>query len=263
MAGASGSHGADADRSHVNAGRRLPVGGCAGYRWQPSLGQDASALFWSLPSGVTITADLAYRHVKMRARIDRFHSTRRHDGSSACLPRAKASSMVIGTTGFTDAQKRRDCRSCAKTIAHRVRAQHECGRQHHAQACCTWQPRQWRQRIRHRNHRGTPSSSRSMPRPARRSKWAKCCRRRKAASCQIAPSMRVRASQVNAIRTAIGFATIRGGDIVGDHTVMFAGIGERIEITPQVFQPQCVCGWRSARCALPGRRRTHGFVRHV
>lgn len=29
----------------------------------------------------------------------------------------------------------------------------------------------------------------------------------------------------------IGFSTIRGGDIVGDHTVMFAGIGERIEIT--------------------------------
>jgi 4-hydroxy-tetrahydrodipicolinate reductase len=31
--------------------------------------------------------------------------------------------------------------------------------------------------------------------------------------------------------SSIGFATIRGGDIVGDHTVMFAGIGERIEIT--------------------------------
>ncbi len=29
----------------------------------------------------------------------------------------------------------------------------------------------------------------------------------------------------------IGFATIRAGDIVGDHTVMFAGIGERVEIT--------------------------------
>lgn len=29
----------------------------------------------------------------------------------------------------------------------------------------------------------------------------------------------------------IGFATMRGGDIVGDHTVMFAGIGERVEIT--------------------------------
>ena len=31
--------------------------------------------------------------------------------------------------------------------------------------------------------------------------------------------------------TQIGFATIRGGDIVGDHTVLFAGTGERIEIT--------------------------------
>ncbi len=29
----------------------------------------------------------------------------------------------------------------------------------------------------------------------------------------------------------IGFATIRGGDIVGDHTLMFAGIGERVELT--------------------------------
>ena len=31
--------------------------------------------------------------------------------------------------------------------------------------------------------------------------------------------------------STIGFATIRGGDIVGDHTVLFAGTGERIEIT--------------------------------
>ena len=29
----------------------------------------------------------------------------------------------------------------------------------------------------------------------------------------------------------IGFSTIRGGDIVGDHTVLYAGTGERIEIT--------------------------------
>lgn len=29
----------------------------------------------------------------------------------------------------------------------------------------------------------------------------------------------------------IGFSVIRGGDIVGDHTVLFAGTGERIEIT--------------------------------
>jgi 4-hydroxy-tetrahydrodipicolinate reductase len=32
-------------------------------------------------------------------------------------------------------------------------------------------------------------------------------------------------------RSTIGFATVRGGDIVGDHTVLFAGPGERVEIT--------------------------------
>ena len=32
-------------------------------------------------------------------------------------------------------------------------------------------------------------------------------------------------------RKTIGFQTIRGGDIVGEHTVLFAGEGERIEIT--------------------------------
>ena len=31
--------------------------------------------------------------------------------------------------------------------------------------------------------------------------------------------------------SSIGFATVRGGDIIGDHTVLFAGTGERIEIT--------------------------------
>ena len=31
--------------------------------------------------------------------------------------------------------------------------------------------------------------------------------------------------------STIGFATVRGGDIVGDHTVLFAGTGERIEIS--------------------------------
>jgi len=31
--------------------------------------------------------------------------------------------------------------------------------------------------------------------------------------------------------STIGFATVRGGDIVGDHTALFAGTGERVEIT--------------------------------
>jgi len=32
-------------------------------------------------------------------------------------------------------------------------------------------------------------------------------------------------------REAIGFATVRGGDVVGDHTVLFASEGERVELT--------------------------------
>ena len=32
-------------------------------------------------------------------------------------------------------------------------------------------------------------------------------------------------------RRTIGFATVRGGDILGDHTVLFAGEGERLEVT--------------------------------
>jgi len=31
--------------------------------------------------------------------------------------------------------------------------------------------------------------------------------------------------------STIGFATVRGGDIVGEHTVLYAGTGERVEIT--------------------------------
>jgi 4-hydroxy-tetrahydrodipicolinate reductase len=31
-------------------------------------------------------------------------------------------------------------------------------------------------------------------------------------------------------RGQIGFATLRGGDVIGDHTVIFAGAGERVEI---------------------------------
>nr|CAI78587.1 dihydrodipicolinate reductase [uncultured Aminicenantes bacterium] len=43
---------------------------------------------------------------------------------------------------------------------------------------------------------------------------------------------KVRDGITGARRTGdIGFATLRGGDVVGDHTVMFAGAGERVEIS--------------------------------
>lgn len=53
----------------------------------------------------------------------------------------------------------------------------------------------------------------------------------------------------------IGFSTIRGGDVVGDHTVLFAGIGERIEITHKSGSrmPYALGSMRAAKY-LAGRR---------
>ena len=44
---------------------------------------------------------------------------------------------------------------------------------------------------------------------------------------------RLKVEGVTGVRedSTIGFSTIRGGDVIGDHTVMFLGMGERIEIT--------------------------------
>ena len=47
----------------------------------------------------------------------------------------------------------------------------------------------------------------------------------------------------------IGFATLRGGDVVGDHTVIFAGAGERIELTHKAASRQ-IYARGSVRAAL-------------
>jgi 4-hydroxy-tetrahydrodipicolinate reductase len=47
----------------------------------------------------------------------------------------------------------------------------------------------------------------------------------------------------------IGFAAVRGGDIVGDHDVMFCGLGERVEITHRASSrmPYALGSLRAAR----------------
>ncbi len=49
--------------------------------------------------------------------------------------------------------------------------------------------------------------------------------------------------------STIGFATMRGGDIVGDHTAMYFGIGERVEITHKAGSrmPYALGSLRAAR----------------
>lgn len=55
--------------------------------------------------------------------------------------------------------------------------------------------------------------------------------------------------------STIGFATVRGGDIVGDHTVMFCGLGERVEVTHKASSrmPYALGSMRAARF-LSGRK---------
>jgi 4-hydroxy-tetrahydrodipicolinate reductase len=60
---------------------------------------------------------------------------------------------------------------------------------------------------------------------------------------------------------SIGFATIRGGDIFGDHTVLFAGDGERVEIS---HKSSGRAGWaqgalRAARFLAGRERGLHGM----
>jgi 4-hydroxy-tetrahydrodipicolinate reductase len=58
--------------------------------------------------------------------------------------------------------------------------------------------------------------------------------------------------------STIGFATIRGGDVVGDHTVLFAGIGERIEITHK-SSSRATYAQGSLRAARFLMRQAHGL----
>lgn len=55
--------------------------------------------------------------------------------------------------------------------------------------------------------------------------------------------------------STIGFATVRGGDIVGDHNVMFCGTGERLEIVHRAGSrmPYALGSLRAARF-LAGRK---------
>lgn len=56
----------------------------------------------------------------------------------------------------------------------------------------------------------------------------------------------------------IGFATLRGGDVVGDHTVIFAGDGERIELTHKASS-RAVFANGAVRAALWAGKRENGL----
>jgi 4-hydroxy-tetrahydrodipicolinate reductase len=56
----------------------------------------------------------------------------------------------------------------------------------------------------------------------------------------------------------IGFAVLRGGSVVGDHTVIFAGDGERIELTHRASD-RGIFARGAVKAALWGKGRPAGF----
>ncbi len=60
------------------------------------------------------------------------------------------------------------------------------------------------------------------------------------------------------VKGTIGFHAIRGGDIVGDHTVLFAGAGERLELTHRAHS-RVALAQGALKAALFLEKRKNGF----
>ena len=57
---------------------------------------------------------------------------------------------------------------------------------------------------------------------------------------------------------SIGFATLRGGDVVGEHTVIFAGAGERIELAHRATSRQNFAGGALRAARFVAAKRSGG-----
>jgi 4-hydroxy-tetrahydrodipicolinate reductase len=71
-------------------------------------------------------------------------------------------------------------------------------------------------------------------------------------------SVRVRDGETGPRATgAIGFATLRGGSVVGEHSVIFAGAGERVELSHRA-EDRAIFANGAVRAALWGKGRQPG-----
>jgi 4-hydroxy-tetrahydrodipicolinate reductase len=191
----------------------------------PAIGSDATG-FLGQTSGVAITADLDVGLKDVRVLIDftRPEGTLMH--LQAC--RARGINAVIGTTGFTDAQKA-DIAEAARDIAIVMAPNMSVGVnvtlkliEMAAKALSTGYDIEIIE-AHHRHKVDAPSGT-----ALKMGEVVADALGRDLKECAVYAREGVTGERDP---SSIGFATIRGGDIVGDHTVLFAGIGERIEIT--------------------------------
>jgi len=197
----------------------LDVAGC------PAIGSDATA-FLGAASGVPVVADLREGLKDAQVLIDftRPEGTMAH--VAAC--REMGVQLVIGTTGFSDAQKAMIA-AAAKDIAIVMAPNMSVGvnvtfklLEMAAKALSTGYDIEIIE-AHHRHKVDAPSGT-----ALKMGEVIADALGRDLKQCAVYGREGVTGERDP---STIGFATIRGGDIVGDHTVLFAGTGERIEIT--------------------------------
>ena len=190
-----------------------------------ALGADASA-FLGAPSGVPIVSDLREGLKNAQFLID----FTRPEGTMAHLAvcRELGVQLVIGTTGFSDAQKA-EIGAAAKDIAILFAPNMSVGvnvtlklLEMAAKAMSTGYDIEIIE-AHHRHKVDAPSGT-----ALKMGEVIADALGRDLKQCAVYGREGVTGERDP---STIGFATIRGGDIVGDHTVLFAGTGERIEIS--------------------------------
>ena len=224
VAGASGRMG----RTLIDAVLRDPELGLAAaleIKGNPHLGKDAGELAGS-PCGVKITDDVATGLAGCDVLVDftRPEGTMSH--VSAC--RQLGVRLVIGTTGFGDAQKK-DIAAAARDIAIALSPNFSVG------VNVAFRLLEVASRAlgggydveiveaHHRHKVDAPSGT-----ALRMGEVVAQALGRDLKQCAIYGREGVTGERKN---ETIGFATVRGGDLVGEHTVMFIGGGERLEVT--------------------------------
>jgi 4-hydroxy-tetrahydrodipicolinate reductase len=224
IAGASGRMGRTLIEAVLASGD-CRLSGALDVAASPALGQDAAA-FLGKPAGVAITANLAQGLQGAQALID----FTRPEGTLAHLRacRAQGTALVIGTTGFTEAQKA-EIADAARDIAIVMAPNMSVGVNvtfKLLQLAAKAMPVGYDIEIVETHHRhkidapsGTALKMGEVIAEAMGRNLQECAvYAREGVTGERDPS-------------TIGFQSLRGGDVVGDHTVLFAGTGERIEIT--------------------------------
>lgn len=191
----------------------------------PAIGLDAGA-FAGRRTGVSITADLGAGLSGCDVLIDFTRPEGTMEHLRACVDRRV--NLVIGTTGFTDAQKAQIAEA-ATSIAIVMAPNMSVGvnvtlklLEMAARALSTGYDIEIIE-AHHRHKVDAPSGT-----ALKMGEVVATALGRDLRDCAVYAREGVTGERDP---SSIGFATVRGGDIVGDHTVLFAGTGERIEIT--------------------------------